>query len=511
MKSNQIAIGSVLSYLQQFLGMILGLVYTPVMIHLLGQSEYGLYNTVASVTTMLSVLNMGFSSSYIRYYSQKKNEGKDETAKINGMFLTVFLVISVIAAICGWYLLTHLELVFDRGLTVEEYTTARKLMAVLMIQLTLSFPMYVFSSIIYAHEKFVFAKTVSILKTLLNPMLTLPLLIMGYGSVAMVCTSLAVSLVADSLNIYYVLVVLKEKFRIGYIDKIIFQDMLVYTLFIAMHLIADQINWNVDKVLLGRFRGTRSVAVYSVGYTLFSHYVYLGVPISSMFIPKVHGIVADSALSNTVRREKLTETFVTVGRIQYLILGCVATGFAVFGRQFLELWVGPEYKAAYWVAMLLISSGTIDLIQHVGIEIQRAQNLHKFRAVVYLMMGFANVLISISLCQKYDAVGSAIGTALSFLLTQGIIINVYYQKKCNLDVLRFWKSILSASRGMILPLLTGVAICKFFDQSTWVSLILANMVYAVLYLFSMIQWGMTQTEKSVLQAAVKKIIGIVKC
>ena len=67
MKINQLKGGSLLSYGQTFLSILIGVVYTPVMLRLLGQSEYGLYNTVSSTISMLSILSLGFNSSYIRY------------------------------------------------------------------------------------------------------------------------------------------------------------------------------------------------------------------------------------------------------------------------------------------------------------------------------------------------------------------------------------------------------------------------------------------------------------
>ena len=66
-KINQIKIGAVLSYLQIGLSVVISLIYTPVMLRLLGQSEYGLYSTVSSTIAMLSILSLGFNSSYIRY------------------------------------------------------------------------------------------------------------------------------------------------------------------------------------------------------------------------------------------------------------------------------------------------------------------------------------------------------------------------------------------------------------------------------------------------------------
>ena len=55
MKVNQLRSGVILSYLQIAVSVVLGVLYTPFMIRLLGKNEYGLYNTVASTIGILSM------------------------------------------------------------------------------------------------------------------------------------------------------------------------------------------------------------------------------------------------------------------------------------------------------------------------------------------------------------------------------------------------------------------------------------------------------------------------
>ena len=74
MRGNQLKLGAILSYLQTVVHVLVGLIYTPVMIRLLGRSEFGLYNTVSSTISMLSILSLGFNSGYIRYYARYKKE-----------------------------------------------------------------------------------------------------------------------------------------------------------------------------------------------------------------------------------------------------------------------------------------------------------------------------------------------------------------------------------------------------------------------------------------------------
>lgn len=72
LSSNQLKIGIVLSYVSTGINMLIQLLYTPVMIHLLGQSEYGLYTLVGSFVSYLSLFSLGFTGAYLRFYSKKK-------------------------------------------------------------------------------------------------------------------------------------------------------------------------------------------------------------------------------------------------------------------------------------------------------------------------------------------------------------------------------------------------------------------------------------------------------
>jgi O-antigen/teichoic acid export membrane protein len=506
MAKSQIKIGSVLSYLQLFCSIAIGLAYTPIMIRLLGKSEYGLYNTVSSTISIMSLLSLGFNAGYLRYYTKYiKEDNKESIYKLNGLFLIVFLIIGVIAFLCGIFLTYHLDWVFNEGLTTAEYETAKILMFILTINLAVSFPMSVFSNIINAHERFVFLKLLGIFKTIGGPLTTLPLLLIGYRSIAMVIVTASLNLIIDIFYLIYVLCVLKQKFLFHGFEKGIFKSIFAYTSLIAVHLIVDQINWNVDKILLGRFRGTSDVAVYSVGYSLYTYYLAIGLPLAGLFIPRIHKIIANTQTDHIERKRGVSEIFIKVGRIQFFILGLIATGVIFFGKPFIAYWAGVGYEDAYYVALLLIIPGTIDLIQNLGIEIQRAENLHKFRAIIYLIMALINVAISIVLCQRYGAIGSAIGTAISLILVQGIIINIYYQKKCNIDIIAFWKNILRMSIGMIIPVVCGILMMRFIHiQSIWV-LLGCVLIYASIYAISMWFLGINQYEKNLLKKPLKKV------
>lgn len=506
MKTDQLKLGSLLSYLQMALGVLVGLLYTPVMIRILGQGEYGLYNTVSSTISMLSVLSLGFNSSYIRYFAEyKKNDDNESIYRLNGMFLCIFTIIGLVGLLCGLYLANHLEFVFSSGLTPAEYEIARKLMLVLTINLAISFPMSVFQNIISANERFVILKLLGILKTVGGPLVTLPLLLMGYRSIAMVLVTLIITCVTDVMYFVYVVFVLKNRFVFRGFERHLFVDLFTYTSFIAINIIIDQINLNVDKVLLGRYKGTVATAVYSVGYSLYHYYSMFSTAISGVFTPRVHRIVKQFE-DQSVRKRALTDLFVKVGRIQFLILGLILTGIIFFGRQFIMLWAGPEYAESYYVLLLLCIPATVPLIQNTGIEIQRALNRHQFRSIIYLFMATINLVLSIHLCQIYGAVGSAAGTAFSFAVANGLIMNIYYHQKCDIDIILFWKNIGSVAKGLLIPVVFAFGICHIVDTQKPMGLVFAIILYSIIYSSSMWCWGMNTSEKNLIRRPLNKIL-----
>ena len=505
-RTNQLKWGVMLSYMQMAMGIIIQLVYTPLLIRYLGQSEYGLYNVVSSTIQILAILNLGFNSSYIRFFAKYRKEGReDEIRKLNGLFLIVFSVLGLVALACGLGLTFRLDLVFAEGLTAAEYVTAKWLMLLFSINLAISFPATVFICIVSAHERFVVLKLLGTLKSVLAPLVTIPFLLFGYGSVTVVAVTIAVSLATDLLYAYYVLFKIKARFAFRGIERGLFGELLVFSSFIAINLIVDQVNSNMGKILLGRYKGTEVAAVYSVGYTIYQFYMMFSTSISGVFAPRVHALIKQTEGDREVQRRELTALFTRVGRMQFMILGLVLLGLLFFGKEFISLWAGDAYGDAYYVVLLLSFSATIPLIQNIGIEVQRAINKHYFRSIVYLLMALLNVGITVFLCQKYGAVGAAMGTAISLLVANGLVMNIYYHKKCNIDILAFWKSIGRLSLGLPVSIAFGVLLRSFVGFDTIWLFLGSAAVFSLVYAVSMWCLGLNSAEKDFVKGLIKRL------
>lgn len=501
--SIQLKVGIILSYIAITINILIQLLYSPVMIQQLGQSEYGLYTLVASVVNYLSLFSLGFGGAYLRFctrYESKKDV--DGLARLNGMFLTVFMIMAGVAFLVGLVLSGYTDLVFGSNLTVSELEKAEVLMRVLVVNICLTFPESVFNAIITAHEKFIFQKVLQMVSNVCNPLICLPLLFFGCDSVAIVCVTTGITMVRLSIDIFYCISCLKVKFSFHGFECGLLKEIACFSFFLFLNMIIDQINWSVDKFILGRVAGTTEVAVYGVAAMINSIYITFSTAISNVFAPRINRIVEKGG--DTYRKD-LTDYFVRVGRLQFMVLCLVVSGFIVFGEYFItNIYLTPEYKGAYVTALFLIVPVTIPLIQNIGIEMERAMNKHPFRVIVYTIMAFINVIISIPLAMYFGSAGSAMGTAFGLLIANGLIMNIHYHKVLGIDMVLFWKSILRLAKGLVLPAIVGFVVMYTEFVDSILKFIVGVLVYIVIYAISFWKLGMNAEEK-------KLVKGIVGC
>ena len=505
-KQDQLRFSVILSYVQMALAIVLSVLFTPYALGTLGDNEYGLLQTANSTVAMLSVLMLGFNSSYIRYYARYRQAGDQQAIyKLNGLFLILFCALGALVLGCGLFLAGNLELVFEDGLTAEEYATGRILLIITTVTLAISFPRVVFSNIISAHERYVFLKVVSMVESVGGPLLNFGVLYLGLRSVALASAALVVGVAAFGLYVLYSFRVLKQKFIFRDFEKGLLASLFRFAGFIAINLIVDQVNNQVDKILLARYCGTAVVAVYAIGINFSNYYTQFSTAISGIFTPRVHAMVISTEDDPRQQRQALTAFFTKVGRMQFLLLALIASGFVFFGQQFLNLWVGPGYTESYYVALFCMLPGTIPLIQNVGIEIQRAENRHHYRSVIYGIIASFNVAVTIYLCQIWGAAGAALGTGLACLLGHGLIMNLVYHRKINIDMWIFWRNIGRQLLGMVPAFAVGFLIARYVAIESWLKMLACIFVYGAAYVASVALCAMNSEEKMLCRAILKKL------
>jgi O-antigen/teichoic acid export membrane protein len=450
-KMSQLKKGAILSYVSIFVTMSIAFIYTPFMIRLLGQSEYGLYALIGSVAGYLSILDLGLGNTIVRYNSLNRANGDKVTeSKLNGMFLILYSLIGVLTVIVGTIIYFNIENIFSASLTSTEVYKAKIMIIILSINFALSFPLTVFGSIIQAYEKFVVFKALTIVRSLLIPLFTLPFLFLGYGSITMVMITTLVNITVLLFNAIYCFKYLQVKIIFGKVETSFLKEVTGYSFFIFLNVLVNQIYWNTGQFILGVTTSTALVAVFAIGMQIVTLYMMFSTAISNLFLPKLSIMVANNATY-----EELSDVMIRVGRIQFIILAYILCVFILFGKPFITLWAGTNYQDAYYIVLIIMIPLIIPLIQNVGISILQAMNIHGFRSVVYTAIAFLNIIISTLLAERYGIYGVAFTTAGALILGNIVIMNLYYFYKIRLNIPKFWNNILKLSIPIIVVLIIG--------------------------------------------------------
>lgn len=504
MSLSQIKSGAALSYVALVLGSVVALVYTPFMLRMLGQAEYGLFSLVNTTIAYLTILDFGFGNAIVRYtakYREEQDRAREEA--LHGMFLILYVGIGVLAFVLAMVLVFNVERLFSDSLTHAELETARVLMWLAAANLAMSFPFSVYASIITAHERFVFAKTIHILRLLINPLLMVSVLALGYRAVGMIAATTILNLVFNIINLVYCRSRLHVKMRFSEFNIPLLKEIGAYSFFVFLNLIVDRMFWSSGQLLLGILAGTVAVSVYAVATQFITLlYMNLSAAMAGLFLPRV----TQMSLRESAHHE-LSTLFIRVGRIQFILLALVLTGFTLYGQQFITLWAGPEYIGAYWVTIIIMVPLTVPLIQNLGISILQAKNMHAFRSIVYLAIVIVNVLVSIPLIKLWGPVGSATAIALSLIAGHIVIMNIYYSGHVKLEIGKFWLEIGKMVPAVLLPCGFGFLLLQYVSADHLVGLLTNVLLYTAAYCLIMYLFGMNQYEKHLLLDPLKGMPG----
>lgn len=488
---NQLKIGAFLSYISLGIGNVVSILYTPIMLRLLGQSEYGLYSLSNSIIGYLGALDFGMGNAVVRYTAKYRAlDDKEGEYNLYGMFIIIYSILAIIVILSGGILVNNIDIFFSATLNNKELNRIKIIVCVMIFNLAISFPLGIFGSIIHAYEHFIFPKLIEIIRAILNPFIMLPLLFMGYKSLGMTVASTCLNLICIIVNIYYCIKFLKIKIKFNNMNFAVIKEILVYSFFIFVTIIADKIYWSTDQLILGSLLGSISVAVFAIAATINRYYMSFSTAISSVFLPKVVKMI-----SSETNEDEISNLFIKTGRLQFLIIAFIFSGFCLVGKNFIEIWAGTNYIEAYFIAIIIMLPFTIDLIQNIGISIMQAKNKNKFRAILMFILAVINICFTIPLAKLYGGIGCAISTAVS-LLIGNIILNIYYYQQLKINIFLFWKEILKLS----LPIILCSTICFIlklcFNLSGIIELLIIGTLFTILYCLMVWLFGMNESEKS---------------
>ena len=503
--SKQIRLGMILSYVNLAIGNLIPFFYTPIMLELLGTSEYGLYKIASSTTSYLSLMAFGIGSAVSRFIIKARTqEGKEAEERMFGLFNLLFQAIALLTLIVGGLITWKLDLVYGASLTAAELSRMRVLVGLMVINTAVGFSATSYNAVVSSHERFLFIHGINVISTIGTPVLNLVILFMGYRSVGMAVVSLSLNVIVRLVYMAYVRHALDIRPKYRNMPTGAIREIFAFSFWVFVSNIVGQIYSATDTVIIGAIPelATVGAAVYSIGNTFTGIMFSLSQIMPGFFTPKVNRMVFSGSTD-----VELTDLTIKVGRLQGYLVALVCSGFVAFGMPFIECYVGSGYEESYWVAVFVMIPNCIPLVQSVAHSILQAKNMHQFRSKVYLGIALLNIVGTLFLVQKYGVIGAAIPTGVSYLIGHGLIMNWYYWKRVKLDIPRFWLRLLPIYGISGILCVITLLVSKWVDFYNWSSLAVGISAYTVIYAAGNWLMVMNKEEKSILLSIFHKTGG----
>ncbi len=498
-QKKQMSLGVILSYVSIAVKLASGILYTPIVLHTLGQSQYGVYSLCISFMGYLTILNAGVNAAYIRFYVQERAVHEENVEKLNGLFCKIFIVLSAIGFVCGLLITYFSPVIFGSKITPDEYELARKCFVLLTFTVAIEIFTCLFKSFVTANEEFIFGKTLDIIGSILAPVLTLPFLLQGADCTVIISVRLGVAVLLLLLNSIFCLKKLDIKFLFAKAENGLVKNISQFIGFIALQSVMDQLNWQIDKFILARTQGTSEISIYSVGSTFNGYFILIGGAVSGVFIAEINRLVAAD------EEVRLNRLFRRSCKLFTYLIGFIISAFVIFGRTFILRWAGEDYGSSFTVGWMLMSPLTFSLIMGLGQDIARAKNKHQIQIIINVCVCIVNMLVSIPLSIHFGAVGSAFGTFAAEIIVCIIVQPVYYKKILGIQVKDVFLDELRYLPGLLFPALFGFAIHHFgLLQQDYGSLAVYGMIFTIVYLVNIMAFSMGKEDRKYIFDIIKK-------
>lgn len=445
----QVKYGIIISYIVLVLSIIIHLVTTPLYLKYLGDNLFGIKSFCNSLVSYITLVTLGMSSSYIRFYTKmEKEEGVEGVKRVNSIYLLFYIIASFLGffVFCVIVLLLSHRIIDLTKYNDEQINIIIIIVVIQSVSTIVSFLLSIFELNITANERFIFKNSVNCMITILNPILTIVFLYFGYSVIATVIISSICTFIQLILNMLYSIFFVKIRFKmLTKSDFTLFKEILVFSTYIFIIQIVSELNNESDKIILGILVGSEAVTLYQIGVQFRTYLNSLAITISNSYSPYINKCVLEND------KIAINNVFNKVSELQMIVLFFIVGGFVSCGLPFTIAWLGPGYELTYYIATFVLVIQTVSYSQLAAVEIQRALNKHKFRAILYLIVAIINVIISIILCYGIGIMGCVIGTVISYTV-QLVIMNFYNGYVIGLNLKYYWKRYVYYFISSIIPI-----------------------------------------------------------
>jgi len=465
---------------------VLGIALSPFIVHRLGDTAFGIWVLILSITGYYGLFDLGVGSSIIRYVSKFTATGDRE--QLTKLINTAFFTYSCVGLLS---LLVTLVMAFqvDRLFHVphEFLMTARWLMLMVGISVAVGFPAGIFGGFLEGLQSFYILNWTNVVSNLLRAALIVVALTHGGGVLTVALITVTLPLLASITRGFFALRLCPVPFGFKYVDRSTFRQMANYSGVTFMIMIAGQLKFKTDEIVIGSFMSLAAITYFNVGARIVDYAGMVVKTLSQIFVPMSSQSEARGDLT------RLRKIFFVGNRVCAFTIFPICVILVILGKSVIEVWMGKKYVAtSYPVLVIMILCCTLWWAQQASGRILFGMSKHGTWAVVNVIEGVSNVILSIILVRPYGIVGDAFGTAIPLTCSMLFFMPWHLCKILNVRLRTYVRESYTLPFLLCLPLAAVLLLMqRWFIPHTYRQLGLQLLIASVVYGAGLLWAGLT--------------------
>jgi O-antigen/teichoic acid export membrane protein len=456
---------------------LVGIFLSPFILHRLGDAAFGIWVLIFSLTGYYGIFDLGIRSSIIRYVS--KYTATKDLREVSGLINTALFTYTCVGALSFVITLVgcfYVDRIFHIAPGLQ--TAARWLLFVVGTSVALGFPLGLFGGVLEGLQKFYVNNWINVISQLLRAALIVFYLSRGYGLLTAALITVGLPLLSSFFRAAVALRAMPVSFSWKFVERQALRNMANYSGITFMIIVAAQLRFKTDAVVIGTFLSSAAITYFYAGSRLVDYAGEVVSSLSQVFVP----MSSQSDAAGDMNR--LRKIFIAGNRVCAFTILPMTAVFVILGKSIIEVWVGKKYVAqGYPVLLTLIIPYTLMLMQSASSRILFGMSKHGKFAVIALIEGASNVILSIVLVRPFGILGDAWGTAIPLACTYVLFMPHHLCSRLSIRVSTYLR------QAYLLPLLLSVPTVillllmqKWFVPHSYrglaVQLLAAGVVYA---------------------------------
>jgi O-antigen/teichoic acid export membrane protein len=431
---------------------------SPFIVRHLGNSAYGLWVLLVSLTGYLGFLDLGIRGAVTRYVAKFHTEGKHEESSYtissaSGLFVTAGLLAVLASFLFALLAVPHFQIppVYLRAAQVVVLITG--------LNIAISLVSGVFGGVLVGLQRFDLTNSIAVAGTAFRAVAIVLALKNGLGLVTLASIQLA-----GTIGELVVGMVLTRRLypqanvTVGNLRRLHVSMIFSFGFFAFLLHLSNYLIYYTDALVIGSFLPVSMVTFFSIGSNLTIYARDLVGGFSRTMTPLASKLQVEAGLAG------VQQTTLKGARLCALTMWPIFMTFIIRGRTFIGLWMGPSYVDLSGHVLWILS---VPWLFGAGVSVIASAILgigkHKPVVPAALAEGLANLALSIALVRPMGVVGVAWGTAIPNLATSILFWPWYTRRTLGIPIRDYVRSVLLVPAAATLPF----SICTYFVDRLW--------------------------------------------